>query len=118
MREAGYFKSFGSYESLFLRCPRLHFNGYYVCREKYVRIGEKNEKYPVAPIHVIYYYRYFRFLPDGTVLYHVRGKRIKPNDLLTFLSRALVEGEGNPETMVGEYVQDRDRLFVKTVLRN
>lgn len=84
-----YYKSFGSYLSLFRVCPRVHMNGYYVCREKIVRIGEKSEKYPVAPIHVIYYYRYFRFLPDGTVLYHVRGKRIKPNEVLPFLSQTL-----------------------------
>ena len=85
-----YFKSFGSYESLFKHCPRLHFNGYYVCREKIVRIGEKSDKYPVTPIHVIYYYRYFRFFPDGTVLYHVRGKRLKSSDLLAFLSKQFI----------------------------
>jgi hypothetical protein len=47
----------------------------------------------VAPIHVVYYYRYFRFLPDGSVLYHVRGKRIKQNEILTFLSKAYLDGE-------------------------
>jgi hypothetical protein len=118
VHEAQYFKSFGSYESLFTQCPRLHFNGYYVCREKYVRIGEKNEKYPVAPIHVVYYYRYFRFLPDGTALYNVRSKRIKSNEMLTFLSKGLAEGGENPETMVGEYIQHMDRLFVKAVRNN
>lgn len=116
--ESHYYKSFGSYETLFRQCPRVHYNGYYVCREKIVRLGEKNEKYPVVPIHVIYYYRYFRFLHDGTVLFHVRGKRIKHNEVLTFLSNQLL-GEGeSPETMVGEYVQHKDRLFVKTVRNN
>lgn len=30
--EPSFLKSFGSYQALFLRCPRVHFNGYYVCR--------------------------------------------------------------------------------------
>jgi hypothetical protein len=72
----------------------------------------------VVPIHVIYYYRYFRFLQDGTVLFHVRGKRLKPAELLNFLSNQLAADHQNPETMVGEYVQHKERLLVKTVRNN
>lgn len=46
----------------------------------------------MAPIHVVYYYRYFRFMPDGSVLYHVRGKRMKQNVQLAFLSKAYLNG--------------------------
>ena len=67
----GYYKSFGSYRNLFLNCPRIHFNGYYVLRDRYIRVGVKDERNPIAPINVTYFYRYLRFLEDGTVIYHV-----------------------------------------------
>lgn len=76
---------------MFKSCPKINLNGYYVLRDKYVRIGEKNEKNPIAPIHVIYYYRYLRFLEDGSVVYHVRNKRLKPEQILTFLSKSILE---------------------------
>jgi hypothetical protein len=60
--EPSYYKSFGSYRSMFQKCPRINLNGYYVLRDKYVRIGIKDERNPIAPIHVVYYYRYLRFL--------------------------------------------------------
>lgn len=70
--EPSYFKSFGSYKKLYKNCPLVNKNGYYVLRDKYVKVGEKDERHPVTPIHIIYYYRYLRFLEDGSVLYHVR----------------------------------------------
>jgi hypothetical protein len=69
--EPSYYKGYGSYYNMFKCCPRVNLNGYYVLRDKYVRIGIKDERNPIAPIHVIYFYRYLRFLEDGTVLYHV-----------------------------------------------
>ena len=45
-------------------------------------LGVKDEKNAFAPIHVVYYYRYLRFLEDGTVLYHV----------LIFISRSGTRG--------------------------
>jgi len=69
--EPSYYKEFGSYENLFKKCPKLNLNGFYVLRDKYVKIGEKDEKNPVTPIHIIYFYRYIRFLEDGSILYHV-----------------------------------------------
>ena len=46
-------------------------NGYYMCKHKYVKIGEKNATQFITPILIIYYFRYLRFLEDGTVIYHV-----------------------------------------------
>ena len=67
----GYYKSFGNYRNMFVKCPRVNLNGYYIQRDKYLRVGVKDEKHPFTPIHVIYYYRYIRFFEDGTVIYHV-----------------------------------------------
>lgn len=67
----GYYKEFGSYENLFNKCPRINLNGYYICRHKYVKIGQKDATHFVTPIHIIYYYRYLRFVEDGSIIYHV-----------------------------------------------
>lgn len=40
--EPSYFKSFGSYKNLYKNCPMVNKNGYYVLRDKYVRVGEKD----------------------------------------------------------------------------
>lgn len=53
--------------------PRLHFNGVYVCRHKYVKMGDKGFTNSITPMHVIYYYRYIRFFEDGSLLCHVPG---------------------------------------------
>ena len=113
--EPAYYKGFGSYERLFRMCPRLHLNGCYVQRDKYVRIGEKDEKNPIRPIHVIYFYRYFRFLEDGTVLYHVRNKRLKTGQMLKYLSKEVVNDPEQKDTLIGEYRHHKNKVFIKTV---
>ena len=60
--EPSYYKSFGSYHNMFKECPTVNLNGYYVLRDKYVRVGVRDERHPIAPINIVYYYRYFRFL--------------------------------------------------------
>jgi|JI61114BRNA_FD_contig_31_4594806_length_504_multi_1_in_0_out_0_2 hypothetical protein len=42
-----------------------------------------------------------RFIEDGTVLYHVRSKKLKNNQILDFLSKKFIEDEVNNEAMVG-----------------
>jgi hypothetical protein len=56
-----YYKTFGNYRNLFMQAPRVNFNGFYVCKHKYVKIGEKGLTHTVTPLHIIYYYRYIRF---------------------------------------------------------
>lgn len=89
--EPSYYKSYGSYHNMFKCCPRINLNGYYILRDKYVRFGIKDERNPIAPIHVIYFYRYLRFLEDGTVLYHVRNKKLKPEQVMKYLSKEVVD---------------------------
>lgn len=53
---------------MFIKKERVHFNGCYISKTSYLRYGEnsfQDEFY--RPIQVIMYYRYMRFLPDGTV---------------------------------------------------
>lgn len=53
---------------MFISRERIHFNGCYISKTSYLRYGEnsfQDEFY--RPIQLIMYYRYVRFLPDGTV---------------------------------------------------
>ena len=90
--QKNYYLSFGSYRNLFFQCPRPNFNGYYLCKHKYVKVGEKTYKNSFTPIHIIFHYRYIRFLEDGSILYYVVPKRIPEENVGAVLSNSeLVE---------------------------
>lgn len=57
-----------SWKRMFVHHPHLRFDGLYVSRNTYVKTGVvefTNHK----PVHLVTYFRYFRFFPDGSFLY-------------------------------------------------
>lgn len=53
---------------MYIDRPRVHFNGCYISKTSYLRYGENNfQDQFYRPIHLIEYYRYIRFFPDGLV---------------------------------------------------
>lgn len=83
---ATYFRSMGSFENVYNLCPRVNFNGCYVLKEKYVRPVEHGLNMCVQKYNMIHYYRYLRFVRDGSVLYTFSNIRLKPDQLLERLS--------------------------------
>ncbi len=69
-----------SWKTMFLERPHLRFDGVYVARNSYIRQGATEWKVR-NPVHLVAYYRYCRFFPDGTFLYRttpeVVGKVVK-----------------------------------------
>jgi F-box protein 9 len=61
------------YRQLFLETPRLRIDGLYICRCSYMRSGHTEFSFS-QPVHIVNYYRYFRFFKNGKCL-----------SLLTFL---------------------------------
>ncbi|KAL7754109.1 hypothetical protein RI367_000089 [Sorochytrium milnesiophthora] len=57
----------GGWRSFFIKVPRLRLDGVYISRHMYIRPGISDTSY-YAPIHLIEYYRYLRFLPNGEVI--------------------------------------------------
>ena len=53
---------------MFLERPHLRFDGVYASRNTYIRTGIQEWRIK-NPVHVVCYYRYVRFLPDGTFFY-------------------------------------------------
>ena len=57
-----------SWRGMFLTAPHLRFDGVFVSRNTYCRVGviEMRER---KPVHLVSYYRYWRFFDDGTLNY-------------------------------------------------
>ncbi|KAF2630028.1 hypothetical protein BU25DRAFT_429668 [Macroventuria anomochaeta] len=57
-----------TYRTLFNRRPRIRFNGCYISTVNYQRAGAASTMSLTwgSPIHIVTYYRYLRFLRDGT----------------------------------------------------
>jgi hypothetical protein len=49
---------------MFLDRPHLRFDGVYVSRNTYLRTGVVEWKIK-NPVHLVCYFRYYRFFPDG-----------------------------------------------------
>lgn len=60
---------YGSWRDMFIKRPRLRYNGAYISKTTYIRPGEpafQDQTY--RPWHIVDYYRYLRFFPEGIVL--------------------------------------------------
>lgn len=66
--QCGNCKKFGGWRKMYLERPHLLFNGCYICRATYVRQGEQGMDTFYRPFHMVAYYRYLRFFPDGSML--------------------------------------------------
>lgn len=59
---------YGSWRQMFIHRPHPRFNGCYISRTTYFRCGASNFRdASYQPWHVVQYYRYVRFFPDGFV---------------------------------------------------
>ena len=58
------------FRDLFLSKPRVHFNGCYVSKMKYLREGERGfqDQETYRAWHIVEYNRYLRFFPGGQVI--------------------------------------------------
>ncbi|KAF7282466.1 F-box only protein 9 [Rhynchophorus ferrugineus] len=60
---------YGTWRNMFIERSRLNFNGCYISKTTYIRHGENNfQDQFYRPWHVVAYYRYLRFFPEGMVL--------------------------------------------------
>ncbi|KAM5355182.1 hypothetical protein ACJ41O_001828 [Fusarium nematophilum] len=62
--------AYPSWRALFRSRPRIRFNGCYISTVNYVRTGQASTNQPTwgSPIHIVTYYRYLRFLRDGSLI--------------------------------------------------
>ena len=82
--------------------------GVYISRTTYVRPGEQNLDSYYRPFHLVEYYRYMRFLSDGTVVVHTSA-----DEPATAIPRLKIKhGGGNSSVSVGHYRVSGDKVHV------
>ncbi|KAI8379390.1 uncharacterized protein BYT42DRAFT_495985 [Radiomyces spectabilis] len=60
----------GHWMRMFIERPRIRFDGIYISTCHYIRPGTSDSSWN-QPVHLVTYYRYLRFFPDGTLVKHV-----------------------------------------------
>lgn len=64
-------RPFGSWSQVFQSFPRIRFTGIYISTVNYTRAGAASAYQSISwnsPIHIVTYFRYLRFYPDGSVI--------------------------------------------------
>lgn len=57
------------WRQVYIDRPRVNFDGVYISRTRYIRQGDIGfQDLTYRPFHIVRYYRYLRFFPDGRVL--------------------------------------------------
>ncbi|CAL4106033.1 unnamed protein product, partial [Meganyctiphanes norvegica] len=87
--------TYGSWRNMFVERPHPRYNGCYISCTTYFRVGESNFRdQNYQPWHVVRYYRYIRFFPEGKVFMltcsddpkisigHLKNKEIKNPQVL------------------------------------
>ena len=77
--------TYPSHRALFRQRPRIRFNGCYISTVNYTRPGQPSPTSVSwnSPIHIVTYYRYLRFLRDGTCISLLTTS--EPADVVPFL---------------------------------
>ncbi|KAJ6798159.1 F-box protein 7 isoform X1 [Iris pallida] len=65
-----------SWRKMWTQRPRIRTDGLYVSRNTYIRVGV-SEWTVTNPVHVVCYFRYIRFYPNGKFLYKVSSQKVK-----------------------------------------
>jgi len=100
-------KYHGSWHWMFMRRPRLRFDGIYVSRNTYVKPGAPGWGYS-APVHLVVYYRYFVFRPGGTFVFKISPTPVKL--IYKELIKTRKTCEKGQKTYVGEWGLEADML--------
>ncbi|GBF87419.1 hypothetical protein Rsub_00130 [Raphidocelis subcapitata] len=66
-----------SWQRLFLEVPHVRFDGVYVARNTYIRVGAVELHRHSQTVFLACYYRYYRFFPNGQMLYRTSPHVLK-----------------------------------------
>ncbi|KAJ5676172.1 hypothetical protein N7462_009069 [Penicillium macrosclerotiorum] len=81
-------KPLSSWKDVFQSYPRIRFTGVYISTVNYTRAGATSSFQNVSwnsPIHIVTYYRYLRFYPDGSLVSLL--STTEPVDVVPHISR-------------------------------
>jgi len=102
----GGLSTYKTWREMYISRPRLHFNGCYISKTTYIRSGENSfQDQFYRPWHLVQYYRYIRFFPEGLVLMLTTAE--EPLSCLSLLKARQCR---NPAVMTGHYRLCDDRV--------
>ncbi|XP_059144742.1 F-box only protein 9-like [Physella acuta] len=88
----------GSWRRMLIERPHLLFDGCYISKVTYVRQGEESMDSFYRPFHLVEYFRYVRFFPDGQLL-----MLVTPEDPLQSLQKLRYKNSKTPGILKGVY---------------
>ncbi|KAG1672950.1 hypothetical protein FOA52_012395 [Chlamydomonas sp. UWO 241] len=109
----------GSWRRMFLEQPHVRFDGVYVSRNTYVKTGVADMSLRRAQhaVVIVAYYRYYRFFPDGTLLYRT-SPSVVSTVAKTMRSHRDKSGHVADHVYSGRYLLKGSRVFVVFRLPN
>ena len=129
---SSFYKQFGNWKNCFLQVPRVCLKGYYVLKEKYIKIGEKDFNQTYDPIIIVEYYRYLRFFDDGIAIMAISAMKLPVDKVKKMFKKALASDEAvveNPlnlflnqnttknatrqTVLKGEYLRKEGKVFAR-----
>ncbi|XP_014236580.1 F-box only protein 9 [Trichogramma pretiosum] len=105
--KCGHFEpDYHSWRHMYMQRPRLQYNGCYVSKTTYLRPGENSfQDQFYRPWHVVEYYRYLRFFPEGKVLMLTSTE--EPQSCVNSLKS---RNPRNPSVLIGHYRLHENRV--------
>ncbi|XP_069174209.1 F-box only protein 9 isoform X2 [Procambarus clarkii] len=95
----GVLGAYGSWREMFIHRPHPRYNGCYISRTTYFRAGESSfQDQNYQPWHLVHYYRYLRFFPNGIVTMLTTS-----DEPSTIVSQLRTREVRNPQTLIGHY---------------
>ncbi len=74
-------------------------------------MGQKTFDRTNTPFHVVHYYRYIRFFPDGSIVYQISNRKMKQKQIQEYLSKKNLDNAS--ESMKGEFMQHKRNVYIK-----
>ncbi|KAH9852654.1 hypothetical protein C2E23DRAFT_824705 [Lenzites betulinus] len=104
-------KYMSDYRRIYIEHPRVRYDGVYIAVCHYIRNGIGENAW-VNYSHLITYYRYLRFFPDGQVLSLLANEELNPQHVIPLLTPALrMKG-----FMIGTWYLDGTEVHVEELL--
>ncbi|XP_055679710.1 F-box only protein 9 [Lutzomyia longipalpis] len=97
-----------TWRQMYQERPRVHFHGCYISKTSYLRYGENSfQDQFYRPVHLIEYYRYIRFFPEGRVL-----MLTTPDEPINCIGKLRNRHPHKKEILGGEYEMHGDTIMV------
>lgn len=95
-----YTPKYQSWRDMYLQRPRLRYNGCYISKISYIRDGENSfQDRFYRPWHLVEYFRYLRFFPEGRVL-----MLTSTDEPQTCVNSLKYRTPRNPSVLIGHYI--------------